>query len=36
MDEIEDQPTSSIEDNIQKNIDDFTENGSGWVFLKNI
>ena len=33
-DELEEQLITSYKDNIEKEIDEFTENGSGWVFLK--
>ena len=33
-DDLEEQLINSFKDNIEKEIDEFTENGSGWVFLK--
>ena len=33
-DELEDQLNTKFHDDIEKNMDEFTENGSGWVFLK--
>ena len=33
-DDLEDQLNTRFHDDIEKNIDEFTENGSGWVFLK--
>ena len=33
-DELEDQLNTKFHDDIEKSIDEFTENGSGWVFLK--